>query len=625
MLGSIKLNFELIKNMGIRYVTYRLAHEFEKKLGLLKIKHPIDKLVQINYSLKNWRESSPTCVIENKFILNKEGKESLQIKKDKILSGNIQFFNNNWKNIGLNYDWITNPETGYKYNLNHWSIINDFNNESGDIKFVWEKSRFSYLITIMRADFHLKEDYSEFVFDEIENWIDSNPTNQGPNWKCSQEISLRIFNLYFLLDYYKNSPNLTESRWIKIQNLIYWSLDHVYKHINFSRIAVRNNHAITETLFLTISELLFPFIQKTKKWSKKGRKWLEQEIDYQIYEDGTYLQFSMNYHRVVIQLLTLGISLTEKHNKPLSEKTYLKAYKSLGFLMNCMDANSGFLPLYGSNDGALFFPFSETNYRDFRPQLNTLHYILTGERISDLESINEDCFWYAIQKPKRKFTPILPSYGILSYSEGGFYLIKEKDYLTFIRCGNHKDRPAQADNLHIDLWYNGENILGDSGSYKYNTSKENLGFFMGTKGHNTVTIEDKSQMLKGSRFIWYYWTQKIYQKNHETETEYIFEGEISAFKYINKKITHKRKIQKIKNEPIWIVSDEITNCNHLLKKQLWHGEISKIDFHATENKNEIIPSKSKSYISSYYGEKLDQDSISFQFNNSITTNIIIKK
>ena len=52
MLGSIKLNFELIKNMGIRYVTYRLAHEFEKKLGLLKIKHPIDKLVQINYSLK---------------------------------------------------------------------------------------------------------------------------------------------------------------------------------------------------------------------------------------------------------------------------------------------------------------------------------------------------------------------------------------------------------------------------------------------------------------------------------------------------------------------------------------------------------------------------------------------
>ena len=94
--------------------------------------------------------------------------------------------------------------------------------------------------------------------------------------------------------------------------VIYASVHHVYHHINFSRIAVRNNHAITETLFLTVSNVLFPFIPETKKWAADGKKWFEEEIDYQIYNDGTFLQFSMNYHRVVVQLLSLGTALFEK-------------------------------------------------------------------------------------------------------------------------------------------------------------------------------------------------------------------------------------------------------------------------------------------------------------------------
>lgn len=32
-------------------------------------------------------------------------------------------------------------------------------------------------------------------------------------------------------------------------------------------------------------------------------------------------------------------------------------------------------------------------------------------------------------------------------------------------------------------------------------------FFSGTNGYNYVVVHDESQMLKGSRFIWYYWTQ----------------------------------------------------------------------------------------------------------------------
>ena len=88
-------------------------------------------------------------------------------------------------------------------------------------------------------------------------------------------------------------------------------MDHVYHNINFSRIAVRNNHAITETSMLFICGTLFPFLPNASKWKIQGKRWFEKEIIYQIYEDGTFLQFSHNYNRVVIQLLTIALIFAE--------------------------------------------------------------------------------------------------------------------------------------------------------------------------------------------------------------------------------------------------------------------------------------------------------------------------
>ena len=81
---------------------------------------------------------------------------------------------------------------------------------------------------------------------------------------------------------------------------------------------------------------------------------------------------------VVIQLLSLGIQLSEYAGRPFAKLVYEKAYKSVNFLYQCLQEENGYLPNYGANDGAWFFPLSDTDYRDFRPQLNTLHTILTG-------------------------------------------------------------------------------------------------------------------------------------------------------------------------------------------------------------------------------------------------------
>ena len=59
---------------------------------------------------------------------------------------------------------------------------------------------------------------------------------------------------------------------------IYWQIHHVYHNIHFSRISVRNNHAITETLMLYVSGKLFPFFPNVNNGVKKGKNGLNKKL-----------------------------------------------------------------------------------------------------------------------------------------------------------------------------------------------------------------------------------------------------------------------------------------------------------------------------------------------------------
>lgn len=628
MIRKFKNLVHIFKNMGVKYVFYRVRHEVEKRSGLLKRRHPNNLSLRGRIEVIDWikNDKRKQRMVKGSINYSKFYSSQLKEKAERILKGEIQFFNAEWMKLDNDYNWLTNPSNGYIYDINkHWSEIPDLSKEAGDIKYVWEKSRFSWLTTLIRYDYHFDQDLGEFIFSEIDSWIEHNPINMGPNWRCSQEISLRIFNWYFALIYYRDSLALTEERWQRIVNVIYASLHHVFHHIDFSRIAVRNNHAITETLFLAMSEILFPFIPETRQWASKGRKWFEEEVAYQIYGDGTFLQFSMNYHRVVVQLLTLGISVTELAGNPFSQIVYDRAYKSLDFLYQCLQEENGWLPNYGSNDGALFFPWSDTDYRDYRPQLNSLHTLLTGKPLYEEGLFAEELSWWNIERDRvSKFKVLNKFYGIKEYPIGGYVVIRDSDTFTFLRCGSHKDRPAQADNLHMDVWVDGINVLRDSGTYKYNTSIENLNYFMGTTSHNTVVIDGKSQMLKGGRFIWYYWTQKEQCSITETTNEYIFKGTIKAYQYLNKNAHITRSVRKIKGEKSWIVTDEIEGLGGFKKEQIWHLNGQEIEFNAFENDISLSDQEILSYNSDYYGIKEDAKGISFSFEKKIETKLTIK-
>ena len=476
---------------------------------------------------------------------------------------------------------------------------------------------FHFLYDVIRYDYHFNHDCSKIVFKEILSWIDHNPQNCGPNYRCSQEISLRVLNWIFALYYYENSTTLTEAVFEKIMASIYWQARHVYSNINFSRIAVRNNHAITETMALYLFGILLPFFPEAKRWKTEGKKWFEQEISYQVYEDGTFLQFSMNYHRVVVQLLTWAIRLSVINYENLSKVVRERASACIDFLFNCMNPQDGYLPNYGANDGSLFFPLNDRDFRDYRPQLHALSVVLNE---GGIDKNNEDQYWYGIWEKEKKVR--VQKQGMLSYPVGGYYLLRERESFSFIRCGNHKNRPSHADNLHIDIWVKGKNVLRDSGSYSYNTKQNLLEYFNGTASHNTVMVENNSQMLKGKRFIWYYWSQAKAAEWSELTGEYIFRGKISAFRFLDPFAVHERTVIKKKDKLEWTIIDKVRGLRNLKKRQIWHHDDHPMHISAETTSNDVATRvEASSYNSVYYGTKEQGKASAFLFDSEISTKL----
>lgn len=602
--------------MGWRYAAFRARYEVMRRSGLLKSKFPAAPALMQYISLAQWKQLPGRFFFQDREQMNMKRTPAPELKEayEQIKDGKLLLFSNLLTDLGKDYDWVTNPDSGFRYDANkHWTEIADYSKEAGDIKFVWEKSRFSYLYTIIRYDYHYNHDCAPMIFADILSWIKSNPVNCGPNYRCSQEMSLRVLNWTFALHYYRNSPALTEDVFSQMQYAIYWHMDHVYKNIDFSRIAVRNNHAITETLTLYLAGLLYPQYPGAAKWKRDGKKWFEEEIAYQVYGDGTFLQFSMNYHRIVAQLLTWGITLSEKNGERFADIVYDRARKSLVFLRTCMVEENGWLPNYGANDGALFFKLNNAHYRNYSPQLQALAAALGMS--GGIREQSEDTAWYGIDKQATDLWQ--PGNGVHKFDKGGYYIIRERETLTFIKCGSYKDRPSQADNLHLDIWYKGQNVLPDAGSYKYNTDEQTMRYFSGTEGHNTIMLDDKDQMLKGGRFIWYYWSQCQSATMTEEADVYTFTGSIKAFTYIDNGIVHQRTVTKQKGLPEWRVNDEVINMPAGTNmRQLWHVPLQpadKVSITTTDGKDTAIAAITKDgWYSSLYGSKEQVNELVFE-------------
>jgi hypothetical protein len=324
-----------------------------------------------------------------------------------------------------------------------------------------------------------------------------------------------------------------------LKKLVEGSYKKVLSNFFYAHKCIKNNHTLSEITGLMIGA----WCSNDDRALKRAYKLMNKEIENQFMKDGGYIQYSFNYQRFALQIMEFVLKISQITGVGLSHQSKCLIEKS-ALLMYQLQDETGDVPNYGSNDGALIFPVTVCNYRDFRPTLNTIYTLLKGKRLYGKGNYDEEILWFSNLKPSD-----LPYANItresMIFKESGFNVMRHKYGFLMIVLQDFRTRPAQMDQMHIDLWHKGVNVLCDSGTYSY---ASDFGKLMAlTAAHNTVKIDEKEQMKKHGPFLIYDWA---YSKDVEFSNNH-FEGTmISKNGY-----SHTRRINKDLNG--YVVEDGV--------------------------------------------------------------------
>ena len=612
MKNIINKTFQIIRQKGIWFCAYRLSYALRKRTGLLKNRFKTPKWDDIKISDSISSNLTLNELLNNggKFFFEKGNPPKYDIFKsqtliesaDNISDSRFQYFFNEFKSLGDKPDWFLNPFTGSRGDgKSHWCDIADFDNRVGDIKFIWEPSRFAWAYTLARAyNFTSDEKYADRFWQLFESWLENNPPNTGSNYMCGQECAIRVMAMCFALFVFFKSEASSKIRIEKLFKAIVLHAERIEKNISFA-ISTSTNHSITEAAGIYTVGLLFPFLKKSYKWKNKGRKILIQEGLKQIYKDGSYIQHSMNYHRLMLQNYIWVFRLAELNAEQFPSQLTDRVKKAVEFIYQLQDEKSGRVSNYGANDGAIIMPFNSCDYLDYRPVIQSGFYLFNKTKLYESGLWYEDLLWlFGREAVETDVTSVTRK--DLCADSGGYYTIRNKDNFAMFRCHSFKDRPGHSDMLTVDLWWDGVNVLRDSGSYMYNCSEKWLRYFMGSRSHNTISVDDADQMTKGNLWNWFDWTKSEVFQIENRDNIKIMSGQHYGFRRINESIVHKRTVYS--NDSYWIIVDDITGAGKHKIELNW--QLAEEALKSNQNSFLINSSSGKIFGFVYSDKKLEK-------------------
>lgn len=465
--------------------------------------------------------------------LSERKKQELLMKAKDACEGKILGFSSIPLDYGLPINWNLNPLTQSMCNINEkWYRIPDFDKKRGDIKAIWEISRFSHFIILARA-FLLTEDsiYYNAFSKQLSHWLKENPYPYGANFKCGQECAFRMINTLIAYSIFYSSGLITVNDTNNVKELIIRCYRKILSNFFYAYKCIKNNHTISELTGMVIGA----WCCKDTRQLSFAFQILDKVIDEQFSNDGGYKQFSFNYQRLALQDLEIVLSVEQKVHHKLSSNSKKKILSAAKLMYQCQD-ESGDMPNYGANDGALIFPVTSCKYRDFRPVINSVYAMLTGRGLYDQGIYDEEFLWFG--HPEKEIHKIRADGQRIgsSFKHAGLYTFRNDDLNAWamIILNDYHSRPAHMDQLHIDVWIKGINVLCDSGTYSY--ASELGRKLICNESHNTVLFADKMQMDICGPFMIYNWVKRGKVKR----TKDIFIGAYrSKNGYLHKRIVKK--------------------------------------------------------------------------------------
>lgn len=457
----------------------------------------------------------------------REWEGRLRQQANLVMNGQLTWFSYHAFEVGEVPNWFRNPFSGavIRDPDRHWTELSDFDLNIGDIKNIWEPSRFDWVTDLARAyRVFGDERYLRKLNDWLNDWSEKNPLNSGPNWKCGQETSIRIMKLLnasCILDKLDKPADV-------LQEMVFQHLRRVAGNIRYA-VAQDNNHGITEAAALMIGSAWLLRVHdessertsQLRKWRAMGEEILNDRIIHLIGEQGTFSQRSITYHRVVVDTASFVIYFGRKLNcysPKVNVKRKLDALVSwqLKFII---PGGNGDCPNMGANDGAMFENLHGCDYRDFRPSAQLANWLCHGFRVFERGPWDEVLFWRDMSSwsslPVERVIPLNAE-----LLDRQFLILRNGGTHVFLRIPDDRFRPFASDAFHLDVWHNERNVVQGSGTFSYNSKEHFADYFKSIRAHNTVQFRDIEQMPRISKFLLGKWIKASFvsEVSHSQET-----------------------------------------------------------------------------------------------------------
>ena len=445
--------------------------------------------------------------------------EAPEPEAEEILRGEFRPFHASARNVGLPPEWSRNILTGEVIPSDrHWSEIGDFG--GGDIKGVWELSRWPWAYPLGRAYLRNKDErYTRAFVDLALDWMDRNPPNIGPNWKCGQEASIRLMAAAWALSAFQGSPLLTEAVRARFASLAQVTATRVESHLSYA-LSQDNNHGISEVVGMLTAGCLWPGLSRAGRWVRKARGKLSGSCNRLFAADGSFSQHSSNYHRVALDGLCWAAVVSNASGVALPPAVMNAGQRGSTFLWHILDPAGGTFR-YGSDDGAYIMPLTGLPYGDFRPTLAACATLFSSPSLGP-GPWNDQARLLGLE-PDQK--PPVAAQTAVDLPFGGVHIRRGKGWALFLRCPTHfRFRPSQADQLHVSIWKNGRYVTEDPGTLSYNQPGRPWASLSSARFHNVPMVDGLDPMQKITRFLWMPWTPCSIERCDERTLIFSHEG-----------------------------------------------------------------------------------------------------
>ncbi|MDD5466626.1 MAG: alginate lyase family protein [Anaerolineales bacterium] len=507
-LQRIAIGFKAARQLGWAQVSAYALYEFGLRSG--HYRRVVARQTRTDHLPEGaFRLESPLPPPDRQALLaaiGKEGLKRLREEANEIVAGKARLFGGPARPLLLDPPAPPLPWTAYAHGELSGAGSETTELEQ-DIKFTWEAARMGWAYTLARA-YTLTGDerYPASFWERIEAFLQANPPGVGLHWASAQEVAMRLIALAFAWHAMRGSTHTARERVLWLGRAIAAHAGRIPPTLVYAR-AQRNNHLLAEAAGLYTASIFLPEHPQARRWQLSGWRWLVRGLLDQIAPDGTYIQHSANYHRLMLQLAVWSAALSACRGEAFPPQLAQRLATATCWLLALIDPATGQAPNLGPNDSADLQPLSACPPLDYRPVLQAAGRAFLGRAPFPPGTWDEQQLWLCSGMGALSSLANQTSTAPDPEASPHVLRVPRRASWAYLRAARFISRPGHADQLHVDLWWRGINLARDAGTYRYAAPLPWDNALAGAGVHNTLIINGEEPMLRAGRFLWLDWSQ----------------------------------------------------------------------------------------------------------------------